>query len=236
MNKIKYIIILLASVGSLVSCELDNIDGPDAGLYGSIIDDVSGALIEQDIIRGGELELREFGYDNVSPQFMNYLVDGTFRDSKLFANTYKVFPLKTNFHTIDTMVVNISGQTKLDLVVSPYVRIKNAEITMTDNIITATFSLEQTGDGNVVKVGLYAGADANVGEPVRLVKKEQGIDAPVAPFNPIETYTLSINAGNEQDLVEGKPYFFRIGAVYDAPNARYNYAPAVEFMLEITED
>ena len=236
MNKIKYIIILLASVGSLVSCELDNLDGPDAGLYGSIIDDTTGELIQQDLIRGGELELREQGYENVSPYTMNYKVDGTFKDSKLFGNTYKVFPLKTNFHTIDTMVVNISGQTKLDLVVSPYVRIKNAEITMTDNIITATFSLEQTGDGNVVKVGLYAGADANVGEPVRLVKKEQNIGAPVAPVNPIETYTLSINAGSEQDLVEGKPYFFRIGAVYDAPNARYNYAPAVEFMLEITAD
>lgn len=231
MNKIKYIIILVASLGCVVSCELDEMQGPNAGLFGSIIDDVSGELIEQDIIRGGELELREFGYENVSPQILNYKVDGTFRDSKLFANTYKVFPLLTNFHPIDTMIVNINGQTKLDLVVSPYIRILDSNITKEENIITATFTLEQTGFGNVTKAGLYAGHDANVGEPVRLVKSEKTINAPVHPLNPVETYTITINADNEQDLKEGAKYFFRIGALYDAPNARYNYATAVEIQL-----
>ena len=231
MNKIKYIVILIISLSSLVSCELDEMQGPNAGLYGSIIDDVSGALIEQDIIRGGVLELREFGYENVSPQTMNYLVDGTFRDSKLFANTYKVFPLQTNFHPIDTMVVNINGQTKLDLVVSPYIRILDSNITKEETVITATFTLEQTGFGNVTKVGLYAGHDSNVGEPVRLVKAEKSINAPVHPLNPIETYTISIDADKEQDLKEGTTYFFRIGALYEAPNARYNYAKAVEIQL-----
>lgn len=227
MNKIKYIIILIASVGSLVSCELDNIQGPNAGLYGSFIDETTGKLIEQDIIRGGELELREFGYKNVTPQYLNYKVDGTFADSKLFANKYKVFPIKTNFQPIDTLEVTIKGQTKLELVVSPYIRILNPNITKTGNDITATFSLEQTGFGNVSKIGLYAGADANVGEPMRLVKTEQIINAPVAPLNPSTVYTLTINAANEIDFKVGKLYFFRIGALYSAPNARYNYATAV---------
>ncbi len=173
MNKFKYIIMLVASLCCLVSCELDEMKGPDAGLYGSIIDDTTGDLVEQDIIRGGELELREQGYENVTPQTMNYKVDGTFADTKLFANTYKVFPLLTNFHPIDTMLVDINGQTKLDLVVSPYIRILNPNITKTGNIVTATFSLEQTGLGNVSKVGLYAGADANVGDPIRVVKAEE---------------------------------------------------------------
>ena len=231
MNKIKYIVILIISLSSLVSCELDEMQGPNAGLFGSIIDDVSGALIEQDIIRGGELELREQGFENVTPQSMNYKVDGTYADSKLFANTYKVFPLQTNFHPIDTMLVYINGQTKLDLVVSPYIRILNPEITLSDQVVTATFTLEQTGFGNVTKVGLYAGADANVGEPVRLVKAEKSINAPVHPLNPSETYTITINTGAEQDLKEGTKYFFRIGALYDAPNARFNYATAVEIQL-----
>jgi hypothetical protein len=231
MNKIKYIIILIASLGSLVSCELDEMQGPNAGLYGSIIDDTTGELIEQDIIRGGELEIREQGFENVSPQTLNYKVDGTYADTKLFANKYKVFPLLTNFHPIDTMLVDINGQTKLDLVVSPYIRILNPSITLTGNVVTATFSLEQTGFGNVSKIGLYAGADASVGEPVRVVKAEKNIDAPVNPLNPIETYTLSINADNEQDLKIGHLYFFRIGALYDTANARFNYATAVEIQL-----
>ncbi|WP_299664751.1 DUF3823 domain-containing protein [uncultured Polaribacter sp.] len=231
MNKIKYIIVFLVSVGLFSSCELDNLEGPTADLYGSIIDDVTGDLVEQDIIRGGELELREAGFENVAPQFMNYKVDGTFRDSKLFANTYKVLPVRTNFQSIDTIEVNISGSTKLDLVVSPYIRIKDASITNVGGIVTATFSLEQTGFGNVSKIGLYAGADKNVGEPARLVKKETNINAPVSPLNPVTTYTLSINTNNEIDLKTGKFYYFRIGALYDAPNARFNYVTAVEIQL-----
>jgi hypothetical protein len=231
MNKIKYIILLLASLGSLVSCELDNIEGPNAGLYGSFIDKTTGKLVEQDIIRGGELELREFGYKNVLPQYLNYKVDGTFADSKLFANKYKVFPVKTNFQPIDTMEVTINGQTKLDIVVDPYIRILNPTITKTEKLITATFSLEQTGFGNVSKIGLYAGADANVGEPMRLVKVDKTINTPVAPINPSIVYTLTINTATELDLKVGKLYFFRIGALYTAPNARYNYATAVPIQL-----
>lgn len=231
MNKIKYIIVLITALGSFSSCELDNMQGPDAGLYGSIIDDVTGELVGQDIIRGGELELRESGYANVSPQYMNYQVAGTFKDSKLFANNYKVFPIQTNFHPIDTMVVNISGQTKLDLVVSPYIRIKNSSVTKTGSVITATFSLEQTGFGNVSKIGFYAGLDANVGEPMRLVKAEKTINAPVFPLNPDVVYTLTINSATEIDLKVGKLYYFRIGALYNAPNARYNYAAAVPIQL-----
>lgn len=221
----------MVSLVSLISCELDEMEGPNAGLYGSIIDDTTGELIEQDIIRGGELEIREQGYENVTPQTLNYKVDGTYADTKLFGNTYKVFPLLTNFHPIDTMLVDISGQTKLDLVVSPYIRILNSSITKSGNVITATFSLEQTGFGNVSKIGLYVGTDANVGEPMRIVKAEKNIGAPVNPLNPIETFTLSINADNEQDLKIDHLYFFRIGALYDAPNARFNYTTAVEIQL-----
>jgi len=224
MYKIKTILILIASIGFLTSCELDEFDEPTSELYGSIIDEATGELVGQDIIRGGELELREYGYDPVSPQFMNYKVDGTFRDSKLFASTYSVLPIKTNFFPLDTLEVNIKGKTKLDLMVTPYIRVKNVNISKTGNIITATFSLEQTGGSNVKKIGLYAGADANVGEPMRIVKAEQDINAVV---NSGTVYTLSINADNEQDLKSGNLYFFRVGALYDASEAKYNYATAV---------
>lgn len=231
MNNIKYIALVTVVLCFSTSCELDNLEGPNAGLYGSVIDLDTGDLVEQDIIRGGELQIWEQGYENVTPQTLNYKVDGTYMDSKLFSNSYKVIPLRTNFQPIDTILVDIQGQTKLDLFVIPYLRILNPSITKTDNIITATFSLEQTLFGNVSKIGLYAGADGNVGEPVRLVKSEQVINAPVFPLNPQQVYTLTINYNNEIDLREGNLYFFRIGALYDAPNAKFNYATAVPIQL-----
>jgi Protein of unknown function (DUF3823) N-terminal domain/Domain of unknown function (DUF3823_C) len=231
MNKIKYIALCVASIIGLGSCQLDEMQAPEAGLYGSIIDVATGKLVEQDIIRGGGLEIREFGYKNVSPQFLNYKVDGTYADTKLFANKYKAFPILTNFTPIDTLVVDINGQTKLDLVVSPYIRILNPSITKTGTLITATFSLEQTGFGSVSKIGLYAGADKNLGEPMRLTRVEKTIDAPVAPLSPSVVYTLTLDTATEIDLKAGKLYFFRIGALYSAPNARFNYATAVPIQL-----
>jgi len=213
---------------SFTGCELDNLEGPDAELYGSIIDDATGELVEQDIIRGGVLELWESGYENVTAQTMNYKVDGTFRDSKLFSNDYKVIPIRTNFFPVDTLAVTISGSTELDIMVTPYIRVKNANISKSGSVITATFSLEQTGPSNVGKIGLYAGADGNVGEPMRLTKAEQDINSLVDPGT---VFTLSINVDNEQDLKEGNLYFFRVGALYDAPNARFNYATAVPIQL-----
>jgi|TARA_B110000977_G_C10858603_1_gene408804 hypothetical protein len=40
-------------------------------------------------------------------------------------------------------------------------------------------------------------------------------------------YSLSINADSEIGLVAGNMYHFRIGALYDAPNSKFNYAKAV---------
>lgn len=231
MNKLKYILIVVLASMLFTSCELDNLDGPNAGLFGRILDESNGELVEQDIIRGGELQIWEQGIPNVTPQTLNYKVDGTYKDSKLFAGTYKVIPLRTNFQPIDTILVNINGQTELDITVKPYIRILNPVITKTGNVITATFSLEQTLFGNVSKIGLYAGTDANVGEPIRLVRAEQNINNSVFPLNPQQTYSISIDADAEIDLVTGNLYYFRIGALYDAPNARFNYATAVEIQL-----
>ena len=231
MNKLNYLTLIIIALGFLTSCELDNLEGPDAGLFGSVIDADTGELVQQDIIRGGELQLWEQGYENVTPQTLNYKVDGTYANSKLFSNTYKIIPLRTNFQAIDTVLVDIVGQTRLDFEVIPYIRILNPSITKDGDVVTATFSLEQTLFGNVSKIGLYAGADMNVGEPMRLVKADQNINDSVFPINPQEVYTLSIDASSEQDLKEGNLYYFRIGALYDEPNARFNYATAVSFQF-----
>ncbi|MCF8714986.1 DUF3823 domain-containing protein [Joostella atrarenae] len=228
MKKIKYILVLLITFSVATSCDIDELDAPDSGLYGSIIDEATGELVQQDIIRGGELELREHGWENVSPQYMNYKVDGTFEDSQLFAASYNVFPIKTNFHPIDTIKMEINGRTKLDLTVKPYLRIKNPKISKSGYLVTATFSVEQTGVNPVKKIGLYAGADGNVGEPMRLALTELDINTVVDPT--IE-YTLTINVEDEIDLREGNTYFFRIGALYDAPNSRFNYASPVSIEL-----
>lgn len=64
MKKI-FVKTLFIAMSALIlhSCELDNYDGPDATLSGRIIDKETGELVEQDIIRGTQIEFIEHGYD-----------------------------------------------------------------------------------------------------------------------------------------------------------------------------
>ncbi len=223
--------ILLSFIAVCTSCELtdlDNYEGPTAGLSGKIIDDATGELVEQDIIRGSVIEIIEQGY--TSPQYLIMKNDGTYANTRLFANTYSVQPVRGNFKGVDAQQVNISGQVILDFRVTPYIRIKDAQIEKDGDIITATFKLEQTSVSNVLKVGLYAHRDPHVGETMQLAKEELNVNAVVDPNH---VYTIEMDMFSDADLFnnEGKIFYFRIGAVIDVPEAKFNYAPAVTIEL-----
>ena len=91
--------------------------------------------------------------------------------------------------------------------------------------IVATFKLQQTVINNVRKIGLYAHPEPSVGEPVRVALAEQEINAAT---DANKTYTLELDAAaNANVLKPGSQYFFRVGALIDAPESKFNYAKAV---------
>ena len=55
MRKIKYIIAGISAAVFMVSCELDNFDGPDAQVYGAVIDAETEELIQQEIGTSGDV-------------------------------------------------------------------------------------------------------------------------------------------------------------------------------------
>jgi Protein of unknown function (DUF3823) N-terminal domain/Domain of unknown function (DUF3823_C) len=220
-----HIIILCISV-VLFSCELDNYDGPDAALSGSFIDAETGELVEQDIIRGTTIEITEHGYDPVTPQYLIVKNDGTYANSLLFSNTYTVQPVRGNFISVEPQEINISGITELDFEVTPYIRIRDAEIVNDGSKIVATFRVEQNVVNNVRKVGLYVHPDPEVGEPLRVLAVENEINATV---DPNQVFTLELDLpSNTSILSPGEEYFFRVGALIDVGEAKLNYAPAVQ--------
>ena len=129
MKSIKYIIAGVCASFLMVSCSLDNMVGPTAELNGSIIDAQTGALVEQDIIRGCVIELREHGYDPVSVQELIIKNDGTYKNSRLFEAMYQVNTIRSNFIPVDTMNIMIKGVTTQDFSVTPYIRINDAHRT-----------------------------------------------------------------------------------------------------------
>jgi len=236
MKNIHLYLFLLCGILCFSSCELDNYKGPNASLSGSFIDSETGELIESDIINGTKIELIEHGYENPAAYFLVVNVNGTYRHDMLFENTYSIPPIMGgNFvPQTDTATIEIKGGSNTyDFVVQPYIRVKDAAITIEGMIVTATFKLEQTVPGSIFvsKAGLFAHSSPSVGfdlvlgpPPVRTLKT---IGRAVDP-NEVFTLKLTLKA---KDFETGKSYFFRVGAIIDATEAKYNYAPAVRLAI-----
>lgn len=227
MYRIKLLLLL---VGVLLSaCELDNYEGPNAALSGTFIDAQTKEPVQQDIIRGTTIEIKEHGFATMASQFLIVRNDGSYANTMLFANTYTIQPVRGNFLPVAPQEVNISGQTKLDFEVTPYIRVIEADIVKNGTKVVATFKLQQNVTNKVKKIGLYAHSEPKVGEPMRLVAAEQNLNAVT---DPNQVYTLEIDlAANSSTLKAGRDYFFRVGALIDVGEAKLNYAPAVRIKL-----
>ena len=67
---------------ALTSCEIDNYEGPDASIHGSILDEQTGELVGSDMENGNAIKVREHGFTNATDA-AGYLVNHgvPFRDA-----------------------------------------------------------------------------------------------------------------------------------------------------------
>lgn len=120
--------------------------------------------------------------------------------------------------------MKIEGKERLDFKVQPYIRVKNAKIEKLNHKVIATFSLQQTVPYKVKKAGMYIHIQPTVGEPMSMVKKELTINSVTTES---QIYSIELDLSAEKALKAGQKYYFRIGALIDAQEAKFNYAPAV---------
>lgn len=235
MKRYKLFITMIACCHILffASCDLfklDNYDGPNATISGGIYDQETRELIQQDIINGMQIEYIEHGFDNPHTQYMIVKVDGTYRNDIMFANTYTIRPVRGNFTAVEEEEIVVKGNTIHDFYVQPYIRIKNAKIEKEGAKIVATFNIQQTVPNNVKRIGLFAHPETNVGYPINTVNSVQEINSSTIEGT---QYRLEIDLNAHTDKLKiGKQYYFRVGALIDAGEAKYNYAPAVRITIE----
>lgn len=211
---------------SLEACKLDNYEAPSATLYGSIVDIETQELVEQDITRGAVIELKEHGYDPVQSQYLLIKNDGTYKNSMLFPNTYSVQPIRTNFQPVPAEDIEIKGAVQKNFLVIPYVRVKDSSIAIEGNEVVARFRLEKTVNSDLVRIGLYGYPEPEVGEPIHRIKAERIENLTNSPDEP---YELRIRIPEySTELKAGASYFFRVGALINVSEARFNYAPVTK--------
>ncbi len=229
MKKIKLYIPALLLLFAANACKIDNYPAPDSQLHGTFLDIETNEPVEQDIIRGSTIEYIEHGYASQTKQVMIVKNDGTYRNNLIFSNTYTITPVRGNFVPTQSQEVTVKGETQLDFKVQPYIRVKDAKIEKIGTKVVATFKLQQTVINNVKKIGLYAHPEPGVGEPMRTVLADQEINAVI---DPNKVYKLEIDLpSNSSNLKTGSQYFFRVGAIIDAPESKFNYAKAVRLTL-----
>jgi hypothetical protein len=224
----KTLVSVSAALFFLASCKLDNYNAPSANLHGVVKDIKTGTLIQQDVDAGSRIIYREYGYQNPEEQQMIFRETGEYRNNLVFAGNYDFYFNESNFVKPDTLknFTVKGGDNLLDFSVQPYIRVSNVSITKSGNEIVATFTITPTVANNVKQIGFFGHADRIVGNQFALQRSTQDVNAP--SMETPATYTLKLSTSG---FVAGKTYYFRVGALIDAPNAKYNYAPSITITI-----
>jgi hypothetical protein len=213
----------------LGSCELDNYDAPDAKFLGSVVDDETDELIQQDLIEGSRIDFVEMGFENPNTRQIRFHTDGTFRENNLFSGAYAVQALRGNFFPTEKISIDIQGETEYHFRVLPYIRIRDVDVTFDElkGKIAATFTLDQVSGNAVSSVHLIADRNPNVSNILRSAMVSQDVNAIVSPER---TFRLEMSTEN---LVSGKDYFFRVSALISGiGEVKHNYSAPVRLTID----
>ncbi len=134
-NTLKYIALAVALWG-LTSCEIDNMDGPDAAVKGTIIVQGTGnAAYDGQPLRAsqgkddGKIRVREDSWadahdNSVELRDWNIMLDGTYQNTKVFSGTYTMYPFEGAFYKLPeseyTKGIRVKGKVQQDFHVTPY--------------------------------------------------------------------------------------------------------------------
>lgn len=237
MNKI--IIFLSAIFLLLTSCEIDNYEGPNAEVHGFFYDTKDGkTLIGTDILDGNSIGVYEQGFPSESRQ--TWVIDNTgeYTNQRVFAATYRIEFLNTNFYPYDgdkMWTVN-RGKNERDFLVTPFLRVINPTITYdaSTNKIIAKCKIEAGGtDVTLNQVRLFVFTDKWVGNRINSgIQGTAVLNLNGETIDPNKEYTLTIDrAANMNFFQYSRNYYFRIGARANGPSSygtiRHNYSPLV---------
>ena len=203
----KYILYSLISISIvLAGCELDNFDAPKAMLEGQVTYQGEPISVRSN---SAEFQIWQDGYalNELIPVFIAQ--DGTYSVS-LFEGEYKLVrrggdPWLPQLN--DTIVVQVSGNTQVDVPVTPYINISNENFQMNGSTLSANFQIDQ-----IV-------ADTNVQEISIMLSRNILVDRNINDFNKvIELESFEFGTSNSvaieipESLRDEGYLFVRIGA------------------------
>ncbi|MBC8770110.1 DUF3823 domain-containing protein [Arenibacter sp. BSSL-BM3] len=229
--KAKFYILIFSTLLLVTSCALDNFDEPNAIFSGNIVYNGEAIPVARNQVR---FQLWQPGYALTAPIDVAIAQEGSF-SSRLFTGDYKLsfVPGQGPFKTpSDTLFFSLTGDKAMDIEVTPYHMIRNAQFSHASGTINASCSVEQ----------IISGADAKAVERVTLIiNRTQFVDAnsggegsmaqeDAADISNMSNISMSVNIPSDPKKPDQSYIFARIGVkVAGIEDMIYSQVQKIEF-------
>ena len=228
MKKISLLMCMLFALGMMSCGDIDNMEGPNAAIAGSLIDETTNKPIISEQPNGFRIKMVETSWsESATPEYFWGKADGTFKNTKIFSATYDVQPVEGAFFSVEPVSVTIKKSENIDFKVTPYLSIHPKKVEIAGDVIEVewTISRPKVGD-KILDTRVFVVHDnPNVGTNYFTTALSPMIDLSSVPDEEVlsTTYKQTITG-----LTKGKTYYVKVGARTDNSSKRYNFAETVK--------
>lgn len=138
----------LASLCLMTSCvnELDNYNAPDGGVHGKIVDAETNQPVPLPVqgSTGVIIKMMEQGTGATKSVDFYAKQDGTFENTRVFNCDYLV-TVEGPFVKLSEMKASISGQTEINIPVTPYARVE-ASASVSGKVVSINYQVKKTSE------------------------------------------------------------------------------------------
>lgn len=221
MRKRVIVISFVFLVVHLSCSEIDNYDRPNGGIYGSILDEITNDNFQSEQPNGFVIRLFENGGRLNAPINIPGKPDGTFENSFIFQNEYKLIPVDgAFFDTLDTIVVQVGRRTEINLSVIPFLAVTDVTIITGPGSITAVYNISRNRAGGKITTRKTLVSGINT---VSNSVHDYEVSASVASVSD-ETLLSTRFTDVVPGLTSGKQYWVRVAVLAANSLNRYNYS------------
>lgn len=217
--------IWVGTESSQAGCAHDNFNAPESMLSGRVVYDGRAVGVRNN---GPQLQLWQDGYPLKSaiPVYLNQ--DGTFSAS-LFDGQYKLVRKGDSpwlQQATDTVLVNVKGNTNIDVPVTPYFTITGDSFQKSGNTITARFVVNKVvPSANVELVRLYMGKSILTDQ----VQRELRVDGNIGG---LVFGQQTVIAGELPDNLKNLDYVYVRLGIKSTAASEYLYTPIQKIALK----
>lgn len=220
MKRTNLILVLFLLTVAFGCSKLDNYPAPNAGITGTVIDNTTNTGIQTEAGSGFQISLIEFGYNSVIPINFFAKADGSFENTQLFADKYKVIPFSGPFLVPDTLTVNIKGITTVNFTVTPFMIVTASTPQVTSNNVVVNYTLSKPTliSYNIVKC-------------MSMAAKVPAVSASVNDYNVSNNLSgntyQQIAAMQFSDTLKNLPsgtFYVRVAGQTNNPQSKFNYS------------